>query len=77
MARISRTAPGTDWASKRTRDRISSRATLLEPGMVFTIEPGIYFPGDVGVRIEDNMVITPTGAESLTSFPRELTVIGK
>jgi Xaa-Pro dipeptidase len=46
---------------------------LLEPGMVFTIEPGIYFPGHYGVRIEDDIVVTHAGAESLTSLPREIT----
>jgi Xaa-Pro dipeptidase len=46
---------------------------LLEPGMTFTIEPGIYLPGQNGVRIEDDIVITDTGAESLTSLPREVT----
>jgi Xaa-Pro dipeptidase len=49
---------------------------LLKPGMVFTVEPGIYFPGEVGVRIEDNVLITGDGAVSLTTFPRELTVVG-
>ncbi len=49
---------------------------LLEPGHVFTVEPGVYLPGVGGVRIEDNVLITPDGAESLTTFPRELQVIG-
>ena len=48
---------------------------ILEPGMVFTVEPGIYRMGEIGVRIEDNMLITEDGAESLTRFRRELMVI--
>jgi Xaa-Pro dipeptidase len=48
---------------------------LLEPGMVFTIEPGIYRMFEIGVRIEDNMLITEDGAESLTTFPRELLIV--
>lgn len=48
---------------------------LLEPGMTFTVEPGIYLPGRGGVRIEDDVLVTPDGAESLTTFPRELVAL--
>ncbi|MDR1385263.1 MAG: Xaa-Pro peptidase family protein [Planctomycetaceae bacterium] len=40
--------------------------TILEPGMILTIEPGIYLPGWGGIRIEDDYLVTKTGAENLT-----------
>jgi len=46
--------------------------TILEPGMTFTIEPGIYLPGRGGVRIEDNVMVTKDGCRSLTDMQREL-----
>jgi len=49
---------------------------LLEPGMAYTVEPGIYLPERGGVRIEDNMVITKTEAQCLSDMSRELRVIG-
>jgi Xaa-Pro dipeptidase len=49
---------------------------LLEPGMAFTVEPGIYLPGRNGVRIEDNVVITETGADVLSDMRREIREVG-
>lgn len=46
--------------------------TVLEAGMVVSNEPGIYVPGHAGYRISDSMLVTETGAESLTSYPRSL-----
>ena len=45
---------------------------VLEPGMCFTVEPGIYLPGQGGVRVEDNVLITSDGAECFSDLPRQL-----
>jgi Xaa-Pro dipeptidase len=55
---------------------MKGNARRLLPGTVFTVEPGLYRPGEIGVRIEDNVVTTSEGARSLTTFGRDLTIVG-
>lgn len=51
---------------------VGGNEMVLEPGMVMSIEPGIYLPGKFGVRIEDLIVIEAAGARSLNQAPKEL-----
>lgn len=49
---------------------------ILKPGMLLTVEPGIYLPGIGGVRIEDDILITENGNEILTKSTKELIILG-
>jgi Xaa-Pro dipeptidase len=51
-------------------------AQKAEPGMIFSIEPGIYLPGDTGVRVEDLVIVTEDGCEVLNHVSKELEIIG-
>ncbi len=53
--------------------RMSAKSTaMLKPGMVVTVEPGVYIPGWGGVRIEDDILVTRDGHEVLTTLPKQL-----
>jgi len=49
--------------------------SVIEEGMTFTIEPGIYLHNRFGIRIEDTLLVTDDGYEMLTSFPKDLLII--
>lgn len=57
-------------------DVSSVNTEVLKPGMVFSIEPGIYLTGDFGVRIEDLVLVTEDGCKVLNGYTKELQVIG-
>ena len=44
----------------------------LASGMIITVEPGVYFEGDFGIRIEDDVLVTETGREVLSRLPKGL-----
>jgi Xaa-Pro aminopeptidase len=54
---------------------IEGNPTPLEAGMTFSVEPGVYFPGRFGVRIEDTVAVTEDGVERFNDAPRDLTVV--
>ena len=56
-------------------DVSASSEAIAEPGMTFSIEPGIYLPGRFGVRVEDLLAVTEDGCETLNAAPRELMIL--
>lgn len=57
-------------------DVSSANSQKAEPGMIFSIEPGIYLTGDTGVRVEDLVLVTEDGCEVLNHYTKNLEIIG-
>ena len=72
---IHRTGHGIGLQEHEPPDVSSVSETIAEPGMVFSIEPGIYLPGRFGVRVEDLVAVTETGGETLNALGREFRII--
>jgi len=56
-------------------DVSSANTDKVEPGMIFSIEPGIYLPGEIGVRIEDLVLVTEDGCEVLNKYDKGLVIV--
>ena len=61
---------GVGYASKPTN------TTLAKPGMIFSIEPGVYLPGEFGVRVEDLVLVTEDGCEILNHVDKHWKTVG-
>ena len=72
---IHRTGHGIGLEVHEHPDCSSTNEVIARPGMVFSIEPGIYLPGQFGVRVEDLVVVTEDGCETLNSLSKEFRVV--
>ncbi|MDQ2744037.1 MAG: aminopeptidase P family protein [Chloroflexota bacterium] len=72
---VHRTGHGIGLEGHEEPFMIEGNQLLLEPGMTFSVEPGIYLPGRFGIRIEDIVAITEDGARRLNQAPRDLKIV--
>lgn len=73
---LTRTGHGVGMTVHEPPEASASCDLIAEPGMCFSIEPGIYLKDNVGVRIEDLVIVTEDGCEVLTKYPKDLQVVG-
>jgi Xaa-Pro aminopeptidase len=73
---IHRTGHGIGLTTHEPPYMVEGETLELEPGMCFSIEPGVYLPGRFGVRIEDIVTVTEDGGRRLNNTPRELQIVG-
>ena len=73
---ITRTGHGIGLEVHEHPYMVSGNTITLEEGMAFSVEPGIYLPGEFGVRIEDIVVVGESTARLMNTAPTELTVVG-
>ena len=71
---INRTGHGIGVAVHEAPYIMEGNLQELRKGMAFSVEPGIYIPGRLGIRIEDIVLVTENGAEPLSALPKEVTI---
>lgn len=69
---IHRTGHGIGLSTHEEPFIMAGNELVLEPGMAFSIEPGVYLPGEFGMRLEDIVIVTEDGGESVNKGPHEL-----
>ena len=72
---IHRTGHGIGLTTHEPPYMVEGETHLLEPGMCFSIEPGIYLSGRFGVRIEDIVTVTEDGGRRLNNTPHEMRIV--
>ena len=72
---LHRTGHGLGLEVHEPPDVSSVSPAIAQPGMVFSIEPGVYLPGKFGVRVEDLVLVTIDGCECLNELDREFMVV--
>ena len=73
---VHRTGHGIGTEAHEDPYMVSGNAALIESGNAFSVEPGIYFPGRFGMRLEDIVVATADGPRQLNGAPRDIAVVG-